>query len=649
MHLSWPCSWQAILPTLCCWMLAWGLATAEELPIWQALDGDTLAAVHVPADAQFRGPWQRSRLGALLAEERIIGEVLEVLAAHAPEAHAQIMAELGQAGLQPADLSASLAGPLGAAMAMHRDEAGDRHWQLLAWLSPGEELGQRLVAGLAAAVVAHEEAPDRRLRLEALVQEGQRLLVLRAPRIRTQPLEDDDAEGMLEDVVVEGPQPSLLLLASGSRLLVGLQMDGEQLQRPAQRLVDLARMAEAGEMGAFGRRVSVGDSLAGQLPAGPRGFEGYIDVAHLLRLLRQDMARGRRHLNPDEHAIFGYDAIGLMGLSTQMEAAGLKLTVTMDVAEPWRGIMGLFVQSPLVAQVPAWIPDTVIDAQGLSFDPLVALEHVLAMVDGFAGAAAQDVRDQVDLSLEMFVGTHLRGLCAAFGTEHLFLRLPRLAVQPEVEMKPLDPELDQAPAPQVEEEHSLEDWRFTWVQEVRDAIVVEAAITAVANLIGGWGAGEILMVEREGFRGWELDSGAHADPRSAGMYLRNKTLVSGVGVRDIDRILRAIGGDATAALRDSAAYQTMAQALPEEGLIYWHYQDLPQVVSNTFAMASGVSARFKMALRLALGSNLGAEIMELFAPEFDEAEVLAAWVGKSLGRLRRVPNGLIYHLIIETP
>lgn len=384
---------RGLLP-FACWsalaLLAAATASAQARPAVECLPENAVLAIRIPSGrAFFEALRERTHLGQVAFDRERVAKLVEAVRSDNDEEWKQFAEGLGKLNLQPDDFSKLFDGDVGFALVV--EPRGDRAPLAvgLAWMEPGEDLAQRLLAAIQKGVAeqANEERATVRVDLELSGQEVMRLtdpvfgsdkdpsaidpadFVGEDGNFDLEKFQKQQEEGQEEGQIVQLDQRQAFFARLGGRLVVGTtfpqsQSEARKLLKEPGAKIDFAELsgqeeatgvfarflaAHGGAAGAGGLPALATPGLAAALPDGVPFIEIVGDPRPALALAPRDEA------SPQVRAMksLGFDQLGPVAYRMALDGTSLRSGFFVSSPEPRAGLWKLLDQTAVRAEPPA--------------------------------------------------------------------------------------------------------------------------------------------------------------------------------------------------------------------------------------------------------------------------------------------------------
>jgi hypothetical protein len=555
-------AWAALVATGMAWA---GVAPGDESrPSWECLPDDTAAMLRLPLPAraleEVRG---QTRFGAVVLDrDRVAAAVRLVREATGLEGEGRDDDEweraLGRYGLSPDDLAAAWAGEVGVGFVVRPPAAdGQPLVMALAWMEPGPELAERILAA-ARQMLEEAEGPTapRRTDLELA---GAEVVWAVAPVLQPDlaGLDIDanlDEAGLVElrrkiaerartAAPVEVGQVHGFVTRLGGRLLAGQTFpavpdavslergigpgrprikaatavsaaEAEQTAETARELVArfIAAHHDAGESGLA--TILQAPGCRDTLPAGTPLAEAVLDPRVLVRAFGGDPAAWRG-LAADS----GIAAVGPVAWRLSLEGNRLRQGMFATLPAPRTGLLRILDQDSDPAAIPPFATGDVVDLTQVSLDLGGAYRTLRDVVSAGGDEQAANLFTTAEMQVLGWLGVELPELLSALGSRHWVLSYPPRVAEAVAEARRTSAGGPLAALPAAD--------RTALVWRVAD----EAPFAKLLERAAGLAKAELR--EEQGFRGVRLPTGAAA-------FVGHGHLVLASGPSALDQTLAGI-------------------------------------------------------------------------------------------------------------
>ncbi len=571
------------------WMLALvagfvgGVSAADLKPSWHCLPEETVVIARIPQPKEFYDAIRsRTKLGAVVLKQDRLDKVIELIREQAKEGFAEFEKGLSDFNLKLEDWQALFSGELGAAVVVQpRQEKFAPLGVALAWLEPGEDLANRLIAAMEKGIAEQTDTkfPTKRIDLELA---GHKVLYMVEPQTE---VDDPDAfEDLPEDFGKFTPeqrrewqekqrkklenakrtqtgQLNMFVTRIGARMLVAMTIGnggsfvdfdpaGDQAVNTN---FDLTSGAEEAK-GIFARFLEAHTSDApattlalletpGLRQALPEGLP-FLEVLGDPRPLWKAKFDSVDEVLPKLKA-YGVDGIGPIAYRQTLDGTVTRTSLFVSLPAPRRGVMTLLDQEPGPSDVPGWVTREPIQYQQFFFDlgkAYTTIRQVVLQEEGDAAKAGFDLAEsQVNQQLQ----TDVASLLSSLGPRHSIINfLPKL-----------DAALDQAKAKADPHFGNANAQRMALVWQLKDEAVWQKIMQMAAPFAGD------NLLEEQGFKGIRAPQ-----VPGVGVFLGRGYLIVGMGDGVLESTLTALrnppAGDA--AFNSSDVARRANELLPPE-------------------------------------------------------------------------------------
>ena len=588
-----------LLPAVCIWCAGPRAVAADaDAPAsWQALPAETLVAIRIPDGAalieQMR---QQTKFGAVMFQQQRWAGLFDLLKKGDPDEWGKMVSALEEYGLATDDVPKLFAGEAAVALLAEARPPEDALMLAIGWITPGEDLAQRLLDAVAAAVEDHadDEHPVARFDRELSGHEVMHLVIPQmsdpqefgggrrrmGPDGRPVWTEGDDQDA--EPRVID--QVHVLLSRLGGRLAVavtfpqagsevarqlrsGEEVDLDEVTGIEQAAGMFARFLAAhdgGEGGAFVDQVMSAPGLAAALPEGDIAIEvlGDLGVFYDLMAEYEETVQTLAVIES-----IGLDRVGAGAYRFVLDGNLLRAGMFVEVPAPRQGLASLLDQPALPPDPPVWVPADILAYTQISADLSAMYQQVKEVL--FA-----TVPDQAPMMFGMMEGwvmatlqTDLATLLGSLGTRHVLLTyaptVRKMAALDGMEM-PAD--------------------RVAIIWEVKDPDLWQRLLQTVAAMPQLQGA--LKFVEEQGFSGLRLNEG---DVEMA-VFLGKGHLVWAIGQDIAEGVLASLSHppDGDAAFRNSMAMQRVGELQRLEPGLMFQAGDMSAYFEKVVPMMMGM-------------------------------------------------------------
>jgi hypothetical protein len=560
--------------------IAWtGVALGDEpRPSWECLPDDTAAVLRLPLPAgvleEVRG---QTKFGAVaLDRDRVAAAARLMLEAAGLEGEDldgdAWERSLGRYGLRPDDLATAVTGEIGAGIVV-RPPAGEGRplVMALAWLEPGPELAERLLAA-ARQILEEAEGPGapRRTDLELAGAEVVWAAVpILQPDLTGLDIDTDLDEAGLRELrrkiadrartaaPIEVGQVHGFVTRLGGRLLAGQtfptvpdavgleggmgpgrprlkaatplsEAEAEQTAEEARDLVArfIAAHRDAGESGMA--TILQAPGCRDTLPAGMPVAEAVLDPRVLMRAFGGDPEAWQGLA-----AASGIASVGPVAWRLSLDGNRLRQGMFATLPAPRTGLLRILDQDCDAAAIPPFAIGDVVDLTQVSLDLGAAYRTLRDVVQAGGDEQAANLFTAAEMQVLGWLGVELPELLSSLGSRHWVLSYPPRVAEAVAEARRRD-------AAQPLESLTAAD-RTALVWRVADEAPVAKLLDRAAGLA------KVELREEQGFRGVRLPTGAAA-------FVGHGHLVLASGPSALDQTLAGIrsppSGAAALAERD---------------------------------------------------------------------------------------------------
>ncbi len=541
------------------------LLAADSLkPSWQCLPSETALGIRIPDGVGFLSEMRGTLLGSHLLSEERINEAIEILQAELGEDWRAFQRKLGEFGLEPDELPNIFRGESGLALVLNPSGEGDfsdiRLFALF-WMNPGEELGERVLAGLLAAV-EESEAEHPPVRVDFSLA-GRDIVHLAAPQTARAPdgsqVVTHNAHNLLTRI--DGRILGALTLFSGPdsmEVYQAFEDEGgipEPDPEPSEELLGLfARFLQGheGEDGGFYRSLRSTSGMDESLPAGTAGLEIALNPEPLFGILSASD-------DPDIERMaeaFGFLDLGMMAFRGAMLDKVMRWGGMMSAPSPRRGVVEtLLDQQELQPRPPAWVPSGVVDYTHFSLDFGELYTRIRQVVTDVAGEEAAQGFAMMEMQVEGLTGEGVAATLSSLGHQHSLVILPSEAA--------IDFTSDSFA------DNFFSD-RIAFVWAPRNEQVWQRIMQSIGMFAPMMG-GALQQAEEQGFTGWRMD----AEGFEGGLFLGQGFLVLGMGAGTLEEILAGLRSppEGEHSLAGSELYRNARALIDSRPGLHWEIQD----------------------------------------------------------------------------
>jgi hypothetical protein len=564
------------------------LSAADLKPSWHCLPEETVVVARMPQPKEFYDAIRaRTKLGAVVLKQDRLDKAMELLREQAKDSFAELEKGLGDFNLKLEDWQALFSGELGLAVVVHpRQEKLAPVAMALAWIEPGEELANRLIAAIEKGIADQTDMkfPTKRIDLELA---GHKVLYLVEPQTE---VDDPDAfEDLPENFGKMTPeqrrewqekqrqklenakrtqtgQQNIFVTRIGERMLVGMTVGGSPTfvdfdpagDKAIDQNFDLASGAEEAK-GVFARFLESHTSDApattlalletpGLRQSLPDGLP-FIEVLGDPRPLWRAKIDGAGEVVSKLKA-YGVDGLGPVAYRQTLDGNVMRTGVFVSIPSPRRGVMTLLDQEAGPADVPAWVSREPIEYQHINFDLGKAYTTIRQLVLQEEGDKAKAGFDTAEGQVNQFLQTDIASLLSSLGSRHSAMTfLPKLEGAKNKKAGPVDPHFG-----------GMDTQRMALVWQLKDEAIWQKILQMATPFAGG------NLAEEQGFKGIRAPQ-----VPGVGVFLGKGFLVLGMGEGVLESTLTALRnppeGNATFGSSDVAKRANELLA-PEPGMMY---------------------------------------------------------------------------------
>ncbi|HWA97456.1 MAG TPA: hypothetical protein VG713_03145 [Pirellulales bacterium] len=524
--------------------LAWcigSMATAEPIPpAWTCLPESTVIVARIPSGQAFASALvERTKLGAVLMNPQRLDKIATMIREGDEGDWEQFVEELAKYKLKPDDAKQLFVGEAGAAMAI---EVGDTPvFTVLgfAWIEPGEDTADRLYAALQQAI--DEDIDAGFAKRSDIELAGVSVMQLTTPDTTISPY----------FVARLGKRIVLALGAQSAALgaeLPDVAELSERVQNAFGRFIDAQRSSQSAEP----PRMMQAPGLTAALPGGVPLLEVMADPRPLVRIFIDFAAKAKEEdrASAERSAklvkALALDTLGPLAYRAALDGNALRTGLFLGAAEPRTGLASLLDQKPLAAEPPAWVANSVVSYEHLSFDVGKAYVLVRQLVIEQLGDPAKAAFDLIESQVRRNVDIDLDLLLSSLGQRHSAITFPA---------KVDDARLIDEDAVSATNGRSALVWQIG--EEAAWRRVLQFACAAMGQ----------EPVEEQGFLGLRIN---HASFQG-GVFLGREFLVVGVGADVLEQVLAMLRNPPpeSESLRASQLLRQASDLLsPTSGLTY---------------------------------------------------------------------------------
>lgn len=577
-----PCPLRPSLVAACAAVGLVSVAAAQPAalrPSWECLPADTVVMIRVPRPAAFMETLRtRTKFGAVALDadrvERLGALAVEAWGGPAGQrgSVAELEERLAEFGLERRDVAAAFAGDMGYGIVTRaRGDDLPPVTLALAWMEPGAEVAERLVAAFQRRIAADDDAerPPQRVDLEmAGHQVTQASWAIMRPDLGAVEIEGDlDPDRLAklrEDLAARAKQAPQVEVGTshafvtriGGRLLaaqtlasptaLGAGMPGERAGAAA----DLDRMRDGdGAREIFARYLAAhgtgdGSPLAdilrepavqAALPAGEPLLEIVVNTPSVLATAAGAGDAAARRL-----AAAGVADIGPLAVRMAFDAGRFRQGAFLALPAPRAGVMRILDQACDAPDVPSFVSGDAVGFTQVSLDLAAAYRTVKEFATADGGEQTANMFMTAEMQARGWLGVDLEAMLANLGSRHWIVTYePQVAAAIEAARR----DRPRAPgdAPVVD--------RNALVWKLADDAPVVALLPKVAALA------QTQVVEEQGFQGVRFPGGTVA------VFVGQGHLVVGMGGDALERTLAGIRNPpaAAASFREGDVPRTAAE------------------------------------------------------------------------------------------
>ncbi|MEM9881722.1 MAG: hypothetical protein AAF800_02245 [Planctomycetota bacterium] len=635
-------------------------AAAELGPGWEALPGETIAALRAPDTQGFLDALAETRAGQLIFTQERFDGVLALIEEADPEQWETFAGDLEEAGFTVEDLlKLARSSWGGGVVATPQDDEVLPRFSVLAWADLTEEEIDQLYASMD----RNDEEPE----------EGQRRVDLELAGLPVRQYsnaeeEYERAEWDAEDQEAKPYEPQktdeshLLVTRMPGRLLVavGFPQSGDRIERmlaegTAPDQIDwdeatrvellhatFARFLEAQEGGAgddaFAGRMLGEADIADAVGKDASLLEYYLDVPRVMDVIESAVAEEEGAEDAQMFATvieaLGLDGLGVAAGSAHLGEGALRLDTFVQMAAPRAGLLATLDGQTLPAAPPAWVPAGVSYGH-LAYDLGKLYDVVIQTITATAGPEAAQQVMMGNMMVQAQVQADIPTILRSLGVAHRAVVMEGREVTAEVQEYDFDAEEMKT----VERTTYVQPTALVW--DPSDAAVWDRVMAAIKGFapMAGPDSG-IELTDEQGFTGLRVENPQMGTPM--GFMLGQGHLVLGIGPEATARTLTALTAPpAGGGLADSEDYRAGDALLGYEPGIAFGIQDL-----RKDAIAG--KRQFDLAVRngqIDLDPELADKIRALL-PTDDE---INESFGVSVGQVTMTDGGLKYKAASAMP
>ncbi len=547
-------------------MVATVAAAADLRPSWECLPADTAVMVRVPGARAFWETLQKqTKFGSVALRPERLESLWKILSDAAKTEGDDSLEDLEESlrkdGLELADLAKLFDGEIGMGIVAHARKEQPPVPLLLAWVEPGEEVAQKLLASMQRQAEESDEEPrTKRIDLELA---GHTVTTFAVPvtELDVEEFEMDAEDEDLDEAAIESRleahvarlkesrlkktgERHVLVTVVGGRLLIGAgnvkldKADGGDEAEELRRVFGmfLEAHSESGES-ALAPVLREPGIAAATLPGTPL-FEALVAPAVLMAAAEHDVADLRSQL-----AKVGLDDLGGVVQRVSFHDGRWRSVMAMTMPSPRHGVFQMLDQPCDASEVPAFVTRETADFTQLSLDLGAAYKAVRQLLlEQADGEQVANMFSVADIQSQAWLGVDVATVLSGLGSRHWFLTFP-----PNVAEAMARARADEKDG---ESEVKLAD-RMAIVWQVADDAPYLKLVGRLAQLAGG------QLEDEQGFEGVRM-------PGGAAFYVGRGHLVIALGEGTLEKTLAAIRtppqGDTS--LRESDVPQRAAELLP---------------------------------------------------------------------------------------
>jgi hypothetical protein len=548
--------------------MAASLASADDLrPSWECLPADTAVMVRVPGARAFWETIQKqTKFGSVALRPERLESLWRIMTdtakADGDDSLEKLEESLRKDGLELTDLAKLFDGEIGMGVVVHSLPGQPARPMLLAWVEPGEEVAQKLLASMQRQV---EEADDKEPRTTRVDLElaGHTVTTFAVPvtELDIEDFEiDTDDEGLDEEAIQSQLEAHLerlkdaplkktgerqvLVTVMGGRLLIGGTIvtiddakggdDAEALRRVFGMFLEAHSTSGEPALAAVLREPGI---AAATVPGTPL-FEGLVAPKVLMTAAAKDIADLRSKL-----AEVGLDDVGGIVQRVSFDNGQWRSVLAITMPAPRHGLFEMLDQPCDASEVPAFVTRETSDFTQLSLDLGAAYKSVRQLLlEQADGEQVANMFSVADVQSQAWLGLDVAAVLSGLGSRHWILTFPPNVAEAMARVRAAEDDDDA--------EMQLAD-RMAVVWQVADDAPYRKLVGRLAQLAGG------ELDEEQGFEGVRI-------PGAAGFYVGRGHLVIGIGEGTIEKTLAAIRTppQGEISLRESDVPRRAAELLP---------------------------------------------------------------------------------------
>jgi hypothetical protein len=543
---------------------------AAERPTSQTLPDETLAVVRLP---NLKGAYDafktRTKLGAVLFEQKRIDAVKEYIAEESKSDLDEISAQLVKLGLSFDDILGIFAGEVGYAATAANHEDKPRYVGLL-WAECGEKTAEKWLAALDKALENEADGVGKPTR-EDIELAGVKVRRLRMPLVETTVTEEKGKDEVKKASKVTGHVQLLIGRREGKLLAahtlvakVAGEDDDDPKQAEKAEATDrehatavFARFLEAqgGSGEGFVERKMQTPGLAEALPDGEGIVEALVDIPAVVKLTdTEENAEAMKTVKA-----LALDTLGPLAYRMTLDGTAMRSGLFLSAPSPRNGLVKLIEQTPLPSKADDWVSGDVVGYQHLSLDLGAAYKLITDLVRRHVPKGEESVAG-LEEQAKQFLQVDPTTLLASLGSKHTIVSFL--------------PEKKEAGAP-AEDETTQNAMAIVW--KLGDEALWKRLMGMAALL----GAKEVA--EERGFNGLRHDK----DGFHGGWFIGDGKMILGMGKGVTEKTLAMLRTPpkADASLAGSPIAARAAELIPPQDSITYDLTNGPSIMKFAYQAA----------------------------------------------------------------